>query len=54
MRHYFASVALQSMSEADVMHYGGWNSDGTMKRIYRHTLEDNSKEVAASIADSLN
>lgn len=52
-RHYFASVALQTMPEADVQKYGGWSTDGTMKRIYRHTMSDRSKDISNVIVDSI-
>lgn len=52
-RHYFASVALEQMPEADVMRFGGWGTDQTMKRIYRHTLTDRTKDVSKVISDSL-
>lgn len=51
-RHYFASKALESMPEQDVMAFGGWNSDGVMKRIYQHRLNDRTIDVAKAITDS--
>ena len=53
LRHYFASTALDSLPEADVQKFGGWATDGAMKRIYRHVLDDKTKLVANSIFDKL-
>lgn len=39
LRHFFASYAhSQGMSDADIMASGGWKSDYTMKRVYRHEM----------------
>ncbi len=54
LRHYFASTALDTMPEKDVMAFGGWSSDVTMKRIYRHRLDDRTKAVSESISNGLN
>lgn len=54
LRHYFASQAhAKGMSDADIMKFGGWETDGCMKRIYRHAMEDNSKKVSESIMSDL-
>lgn len=49
LRHYFASTALDTMPEADVQKFGGWSSDGAMKRIYRHVINDKTEKVAETI-----
>ena len=39
LRHFFASYAhSQGISDADIMASGGWKSDYTMKKIYRHEM----------------
>ena len=51
-RHFFASYAHQEgMSDADIMASGGWKTDHTMKRVYRHEMK--AKEAQKKIYDSL-
>lgn len=52
LRHFFASYAhLQGVSDADIMASGGWKSDYTMKRVYRHEMKQ--KEAQKRIYDAL-
>ena len=52
LRHYGASK-LHAMGVPDVyiMRRGGWKSDYTMKSVYRHALEDKTKEFDSRIAN---
>lgn len=44
LRHYAASfLHAMGMPDAYVMQRGGWQSDGTLKRVYRHVLEEETK-----------
>lgn len=55
-RHYMASV-LHAIGCTDefIMRQGGWATDYTMKRVYRHLMEDGapamSEKAAAHVAD---
>lgn len=52
LRHFFASYAhLQGVSDADIMASGGWKSDYTMKRVYRHEMKQ--KEAQKRVYDAL-
>lgn len=44
LRHYSASI-MHALGVPDqyIMEKGGWSSDGVMKRIYRNTLDDQTK-----------
>lgn len=45
LRHYAASfLHAMGMPDAYVMQRGGWQSDGTLKRVYRHVLEEETKQ----------
>ena len=54
-RHYMAS-SLHAIGCSDVfiMAQGGWSSDFTMKRVYRHLMEDSaatmSEKATANVA----
>lgn len=51
LRHFFASYAhSQGISDADIMASGGWKSDHTMKRVYRHEMK--AKEAQKKIFDT--
>lgn len=44
LRHYGASILhALGMPDAYIMERGGWGSDGTLKNVYRHALEDQKK-----------
>jgi integrase len=44
LRHYSASfLHAMGMPDAYIMQRGGWQSDGTLKRVYRHVLEKEAK-----------
>lgn len=52
LRHYFASYAHdQGLSDANIMAMGGWQTDYTMKRVYRHAMEseNQSKQMDLSV-----
>lgn len=54
LRHYFASASHEKgMSDADIMRYGGWQTDIVMKRVYRHALEDKGYDVSNAIMSDL-
>jgi len=54
LRHYYASYAHEhGMSDADIMASGGWSSDYTMTRIYRHSMDKQKKEHQKKIADRI-
>ena len=46
LRHYSASIQhALGIPDAYIMERGGWETDGTLKSIYRHTLNDKKKEM---------
>ena len=52
LRHFYVSYAHSiGMSDADIMTAGGWKTDTVMKRVYRHSMNDESeqKRVAESM-----
>ena len=51
-RHFFASYAhSQGVSDADILASGGWKTDHTMKRVYRHEMK--AKEAQEKIYNSI-
>ena len=45
LRHFYASYAHSvGMSDADIMKAGGWKTDNVMKRVYRHSMNDESEQ----------
>jgi len=51
-RHFFASYAHdKGMSDADIIATGGWKTDYTMKRVYRHEMK--AKESQEIIYNSI-
>ncbi|MCB7523198.1 tyrosine-type recombinase/integrase [[Clostridium] hylemonae] len=45
LRHYSASIQhALGIPDAYIMERGGWETDGTLKSIYRHTLKDKKKK----------
>ena len=53
LRHFYVSYAhFLGMSDADIMAAGGWATDGVMKKVYRHSM-DNQKSEQKRIADNL-
>ena len=51
-RHFFASYAhSQGVSDADILASGGWKTDHTMKRVYRHEMK--AKESQEKIFNSI-
>lgn len=54
LRHFYASYAHEhGMPDADIMASGGWASDYTMKRTYRHAMEAETKKRQQKIANSI-
>lgn len=52
LRHFYVSYAHSvGMSDADIMKAGGWTSDTVMKRVYRHSMDDEAEQKR--IADSM-
>lgn len=52
LRHYYASMAhALGIPDAYIMASGGWRSDGTLKSIYRHALDDRKEEMQKQTAD---
>ena len=48
LRHYSASIQhALGIPDAYIMQRGGWGNDTVLKTVYRHTLEDKSKEMNA-------
>ena len=46
LRHYSASIQhAMGVPDAYIMARGGWSSDRVLKAVYRHTLEDKTKEM---------
>lgn len=52
LRHSFASLAYHlNVPEKYTMEIGGWNDDGTMKKIYTHIAQKDVKKYEESFAD---
>lgn len=52
LRHYYVSYAHSlGMNDATIMASGGWQTDGVMKRVYRHSVEKEKEQKR--IADNL-
>lgn len=52
LRHYSASIQhAMGVPDAYIMQRGGWGSDAVLKQIYRHTLEDKTKEMNDKVND---
>ena len=50
LRHYCASqLHALGMPDAYIMERGGWESDGVLKGIYRHTLSDYAEQENSRI-----
>lgn len=47
LRHYSASIQHAiGVPDAYIMQRGGWSNDGVLKSVYRHAMEEKSKEMA--------
>lgn len=52
LRHYYASMAHSlGIPDSYIMQAGGWKSDTTLKRVYRHAMEDKKEEMQKFAAD---
>ena len=50
LRHYSASIQhAMGVPDAYIMQRGGWSSDGVLKQIYRHALDDKTKEMSQKV-----
>lgn len=50
LRHYSASIQhALGVPDAYIMQRGGWSSDRTLKQVYRHALDDKTKEQTQKI-----
>lgn len=46
LRHYSASIQhALGVPDSYIMQRGGWGNDGTLKAVYRHALEENTKKM---------
>ena len=47
LRHYSASIQhAMGIPDAYIMQRAGWSSDGVLKTVYRHALDDKQREMA--------
>lgn len=47
LRHYSASIQhALGVPDAYIMQRGGWGNDGVLKAVYRHALEEKTKEMS--------
>lgn len=54
LRHYFASkMSAMNVPDADIMRFGGWETDHIMKSVYRHAMEDKNREAQREAAGKL-
>lgn len=54
LRHYFASrMSAMNVPEADIMKFGGWETDYVMKGVYRHAMEDKNRKAQREAAGKL-
>lgn len=52
LRHYYASMAHSiGIPDSYIMQAGGWKSDSTLKRVYRHAMEDKNESMQKVAAD---
>lgn len=52
LRHYSASIQHAiGVPDAYIMQRGGWETDSTLKSIYRHTMNDRQKEMSEKAND---
>lgn len=46
LRHYYASMSHSlGIPDSYIMQAGGWKSDNTLKRVYRHAMDDKKAEM---------
>lgn len=46
LRHYYASMSHSlGIPDSYIMQAGGWKSDNTLKRVYRHAMDDKKEEM---------
>lgn len=44
-RHFFCTEMAPEISEADLLYLGGWKTDATMKKVYRHSRMEKDDEM---------
>ena len=50
LRHYSASIQhAMGIPDAYIMQRGGWESDGALKNIYRHAIDDERQKMNQKI-----
>ena len=42
-----------NVPDADIMKFGGWETDYVMKGVYRHAMEDKNRKAQREAADKL-
>lgn len=46
LRHYFASrMSAMHIPDEDIIKMGGWQTDGVMKSVYRHAMQDKTMQA---------
>lgn len=56
LRHYFASkMSALGIPEADILEMGGWETDYVMKKVYRHSLQNerDKRDATKKLNDAL-
>lgn len=52
LRHYSASIQhAMGIPDAYIMQRGGWGSDGALKNIYRHAMDDEAQKMNKKVND---
>lgn len=54
LRHYFATkMSAAGIPEENIMKMGGWQTDGVMKKVYRHAIADRDNQIKREAAETL-
>lgn len=54
LRHYFASkLSAMNVPEADIIKFGGWETDYVMKGVYLHAMEDRQQRAQRDASNKL-
>lgn len=55
LRHYFASrMSAMHIPDEDIMRMGGWQTDGVMKSVYSHAMQDEAMQAQREASRRLN
>lgn len=55
LRHYFASrMSAMYIPDEDIMRMGGWQTDGVMKSVYSHAMQDEAMQALREASRRLN